>query len=100
MLLINLQVPAPPFPSPNYLTFKKISKLFIPPQHIKPMLSTVKLKDFSAHNYRLFAMKPGSFHCHLQIQGTGRKSGSLGRADRIKHTASARDLLKDCSFKP
>lgn len=58
MLLINLKVPAPPFPSPNYLTFKKISKLFIPLQCIKQMLSTVKLKNSSAHNYRLFAMKP------------------------------------------
>lgn len=59
---------------------------------MKSMLSTMKLKA-SAHNYRLFAIKLGLFHCSLQIQGTQLKSGYLGRPDRIKHTALVRDVL-------
>lgn len=63
------------------------------------MLSSMKLKD-SANNYRLFAIKVGSFHCSLQSHGTGPKSDYLGRPDRITHTALVRNVLLDCSFKP
>lgn len=64
----------------------------MPRQHIKSMLSSMQLKD-SVNNYRLFAIKLGSSHCSLQIQGTGPKSGYLGRPDRIKHTVIVRDVL-------